>query len=49
VKRRPSRITFKVSLPSRSFDLSKPKNRCSGGQFSGPDHRSRYWLMHDPG
>jgi hypothetical protein len=29
--------------------FSNPKNPCSGGQSSGPDHRGRNCLMHDPG
>jgi len=29
--------------------IDKPKNRCSGGQFSGPDPRGRYWLLQNPG
>jgi hypothetical protein len=26
-----------------------PQNRCSGGQFRGPDHRGRNCFMKDPG
>jgi len=29
--------------------LDTPKNRCSTGQFSGPDDRGRCCLTHDPG
>lgn len=43
-----TRPSFRSSR-ARSLSFSKPKNPCSGRQFSGPDHRGRNWLVHDPG
>ncbi len=48
VKRRPSHITCEVSFPSRSFDRRQAEESLLGRAVQRPDHRGRYWLLHDP-